>query len=130
MQLSVDVNLSGPILRGEAPAILNQTREHVVDEVAATGKNMVVGRLAQVIRQPTPYYWTQIFTRRDVEDRVIHDSGVVYGAWLEGVSERNQTTRFKGYHTFRDIAQDLQRRAPDIADRVIHDRAIPMLDGA
>ena len=32
---------------------------------------------------------------------VITDGKVVYGRWLEGVSSRNQTTRFKGYFAFR-----------------------------
>lgn len=29
----------------------------------------------------------------------------VYGDWLEGTSSRNQTTRFKGYNSFRIINQ-------------------------
>jgi hypothetical protein len=131
MDLRIDVDLDGPIFRGEAPAVMARTEERVLDELADTGKNMVVGHLIQVIRQPTPYYWTQIaISDRATHDRLIHDSKVVYGPWLEGVSERNQTSRFKGYHTFRLMAQDLQNRAPAIADRVIADIAMPALDGA
>ena len=39
----------------------------------------------------------------------IHDSGVVYGPWLEGTSSRNQTTRFKGYSSFRKVKQWLEK---------------------
>jgi hypothetical protein len=37
----------------------------------------------------------------------IDDSGVVYGPWLEGISSRNSTTRFKGYFQFRLTSQFL-----------------------
>lgn len=45
---------------------------------------------------------------------IIHDSKCVYGPWLEGTSKRNQTTRFKGYSSFRLTAQWLNKQAPDI----------------
>ena len=44
----------------------------------------------------------------------VHDSGIVYGPWLEGVSSRNLTTKFKGYHTFRKVAQQIERKAPQL----------------
>lgn len=40
---------------------------------------------------------------------VIHDGGVIYGPWLEGDSPRNMTTRFKGYHAFRQTGQWLEK---------------------
>lgn len=46
----------------------------------------------------------------------IHDSGVVYGPWLEGTSSRNKTTRFKGYSSFRKVKQWLEK---GIAPRVM-----------
>ena len=53
---------------------------------------------------------------------------VVYGPWIEGISERNLVIfpgrlrrglsgRFPGYHAFRKIAQDLDLAAEDIAQR-------------
>jgi len=39
-----------------------------------------------------------------------HPKRVIYGPWLEGVSSRNQTTRFKGYASFRRTEQWLQSR--------------------
>ena len=44
----------------------------------------------------------------------IDDGGVIYGPWLEGTSSRNQTTRFKGYSSFRKTAQLMQEKAPEI----------------
>jgi hypothetical protein len=42
----------------------------------------------------------------------------VYTGWLEGVSSRNQTTRFKGYRLFRQAGQELNQRAQATAERV------------
>ena len=42
----------------------------------------------------------------------VHDSGIVYGPWLEGVSRRNEATPFKGYAMFRKVQQELERKAP------------------
>lgn len=35
--------------------------------------------------------------------------GAIYGPWLEGTGSRNQTTRFKGYSSFRKTAQWLDK---------------------
>ena len=40
----------------------------------------------------------------------IDDGNVVYGPWLEGISSRNQSTRFKGYASFRRTAQWMTSR--------------------
>jgi len=44
----------------------------------------------------------------------VHDSDIVYGPWLEGVSSRNLTTSFKGYSTFRKVAQQIERKSPQL----------------
>ncbi len=45
----------------------------------------------------------------------VHDSDIVYGPWLEGVGSRNfPVTRFKGYSTFRKVAQQIDRKAPQM----------------
>ncbi|MEA2000580.1 MAG: hypothetical protein U9N84_01635 [Actinomycetota bacterium] len=44
----------------------------------------------------------------------VHDSGIIYGPWLEGVSPRNATTSFKGYSMFRKVAQEIERKAPQM----------------
>ena len=44
----------------------------------------------------------------------------VYGPWLEGVSSRNQTTRFKGYAMWRKTTQKLQGMARTILLKYIN----------
>ena len=50
---------------------------------------------------------------------IVHDNNVVYGPWLEGVSSRNDRTRFKGYRMFRNARQTLQRIAKGVMNRRI-----------
>jgi hypothetical protein len=47
----------------------------------------------------------------------VTDSDVIYGPWLEGVSERNQAYRFPGYGAFRRASQQLDMESAVIADR-------------
>lgn len=44
----------------------------------------------------------------------ISDGGVVYGPWLEGTSSRNQSTRFKGYSSFRRTRDWLKKNTKRI----------------
>ena len=54
--------------------------------------------------------------------------GVTWAPWLEGVSQRNTSTRFRGYHLFRKTAAQLQKRAPEIGQREL-DKIMPKLGG-
>lgn len=118
--LSIDVDLTaqlGAISRigDEIP----QGLEMGLNEAANIGADWVDERLNQVLRRQTPYYRLQVAARQTPPGWVITDGGVVYGPWLEGVSRRNQTTRFKGYRTFRTIAQRMQREAVVFVERQI-----------
>lgn len=118
------VNYSGPMFDGRAQAVFHRAVEDIKDEVAQEGENLVHARLGSVIRHPTGRYEGSIVTERQADDRVIVGDRVIYGAWLEGIGSRNSpVTRFKGYSTFRLVAQDLNDHvALEIAQRVI-DRA-------
>ena len=54
--------------------------------------------------------------------------GVVWGPWLEGVSKRNESTKFKGYHLFRKTRLQLDREARDIAEKKLQEY-LPRLGG-
>lgn len=50
---------------------------------------------------------------------IIFDSNVAYGPWLEGVSSRNDSTRFKGYGIFRKTRDKLAGIADGILNRYV-----------
>lgn len=72
-------------------------------------------------RNPTPYYWTKVHAKPRAGYHVVTDGGIVYGPWLEGESERNKTTRFKGYRSMRLATQSVITSLPRIVDPVITD---------
>lgn len=55
--------------------------------------------------------------------------GVVWSPWLEGTSQRNRSTRFKGYHLFRKTRAQLQQRAPAVGEEQLA-AIMPRLGGS
>ena len=115
--IDVRVTKKGPLFDGRARAAVNAFLDDAKTTVAEEGLNMVQARLGAVLKHPTGAYQSGIHTDRQRNDRVVRDYGGVKGPWLEGTSRRNQTTRFKGYRTFRQTAQQLRERAHGIAQR-------------
>jgi hypothetical protein len=114
-----DVQLSGPLLTGNAGRIVVGIVEEIQDTIGQAASERVHYFLDASIQHPTPYYETQVTLQHIREDVVVHDRGIVYGPWLEGTSSRNRRTRFKGYGAFRRATSATQRQAPEIARRVI-----------
>lgn len=110
--MEVIVTASGPLFAGTASAMVQRYTQAGGEEVARWAEGEVQRVLEQVLRHPTGYYQSQVQVNRVSPDRFsITDGGVVYGPWLEGVSSRNQSTRFKGYATFRRVAKRVEQRA-------------------
>lgn len=120
MNDSITIRKSGPIFDGRAQAVVGVYLDEATDEVADQGVNDVHAVLGTVLKNPTGYYESRIVT--DVsrsEISFVTDSGVIYGSWLEGTSSRNQSTRFKGYTSFRKATQVLDTKASAIAERIL-----------
>lgn len=115
----MEVVLKGPLFDSRAPATFRAIGEDCEREVAQQGYAYVRTNLNASIRNPTPYYETQIVVQKRAGDHVIHDRGIIYGAWLEGVGSRNKTTRFKGYFSFRRARQQLEADVPRICSQVV-----------
>ena len=120
--IRVDVITSGPYFDGGMKRSVNLAVDEASEKVAQTGVNMVKSRLDTVLVNPTGRYQSQIQTDRSTTSPVVTDSGSVYGPWLEGVSSRNASSRFKGYATFRKTTAKLQTAAAGVADPIIDRR--------
>ncbi len=123
-QPTVQVKLIGPVLNGQAPPIIKDALNSAITDLVAEGERGVKLQLFPGHGLVTGNY------RRSIHGEVssslngrIHDSNVVYGPWLEGVSSRNQATRFKGYAMFRNAKQQLDR----IAGAVLRNRVLRAL---
>jgi hypothetical protein len=122
MSLNVEVTVTGPLVDGRLERGIAQGLEDGLDEVAQTGVDLVRFRLHGVLQHPTGHYESRVQVERAGSDRAVTDGGIVYGPWLEGVSERNRTTRFKGYATFRRTVGELDRQAGPIVEHAIERR--------
>ena len=85
------------------------------DAIATEGVSLVRAHLDRSLQKPTGYYRSKIIVDRRKIYRGITDQGGIYGGWLEGVTSRNKTSRFKGYRTFRLVKQELAQRSTAIA---------------
>lgn len=98
------------------------------EALAQEGVNRALAILGNVLKNPTGYYESRVGIKTGQAYRGVWDNNVVYGGWLEGVSSRNATTRFKGYHTFRQVKQSLNRDKEQLAQRFV-DQYIREMNG-
>lgn len=94
--------------------------EEIAREVAKVAEQDVQHRLKSVLRHPTGKYQRRIRVGSQHGGLVtVDDQRSVYGPWLEGTGRRNARSRFKGYHTFRLIKQQLDGKAVRTANQVV-----------
>lgn len=120
--IELTLTLQGPLFDGRADKALDDYTRAVAKRVADKGTAEVRTRLAAVLRHPTAeggHYRDHITNRAVTDGYLITDTRSEYGPWLEGTSTRNRTTRFKGYHTFRLITQQLGHQAQAVAESAI-----------
>lgn len=118
--MPVTVDPRGPLFDGRAEKAVADAENDAMKAVATIGASMVRSRMAAVFRKETPFYRFANVAAKDPPGWKIWDQDkTLYGWWLEGVSSRNRTTRFKGYRTYRIITQQLRARAQTIADGVL-----------
>ena len=86
-------------------------------DVAESGVRRIRAHFVRVLQHPTGYLSSQVETALRGTRTIIWDQDIVYGPWIEGTSDRNMTTTFKGYHTFRIVQQRLEKDAPRIAQK-------------
>lgn len=113
-----EVIVRGPLFNGRVLAETEVMTSDIERTIADDAVNKVHNYLGQVLQHPTGYYESQIQTDRASDGVRVTDGGVIYGPWLEGTGSRNETTRFKGYHTFREVAQEIDREAGAVAREV------------
>jgi hypothetical protein len=144
MGIEITVNASGPVFDGMAEMEVERYARHVEDVLGEDGQARIRAYL------PTQYMYlghsggdprhnpvppnagalaASVIPERQVADRVvIRGDRVTYGAWIEGIDDKNFVTnperlerglsgRFPGYHTFRIITQTLNDEAEAIALR-------------
>lgn len=120
IEFRADIDQQGNLFSGRgAERVMREYTNAAERAVADEAERQIQLQLSNVLRNPTGYYQSQIGVRASGGDWTVTDNDVIYGPWLEGTGSRNQTTRFKGYATFRRVHQLMQRQAGRIAERVL-----------
>lgn len=115
--MGVEVKMTGPMFDGTATKVVGEFLADATQTVGDYTVNKIQDRLSHVLRHPTGYYRSRIQTDRSSSGVNVTDGNVVYGPWLEGVGSRNKRSRFKGYHTFRMVAQGIEAKAAEVAEK-------------
>lgn len=114
-----DVEVSGPLFDGRARQAVNAMLDDAAQAIAERAQNDVRETIQSRAVRRTGSYERHVQIDRQGNDRQVSDSGIVYGPWLEGVSRRNYSTRFRGFSQFRRATQKLAGRTGEIAEPVI-----------
>lgn len=155
MRVRVTTTTSGPLFRGATePAMRMAARdtlqdavergEQIVSSLLYPGHGLITGHLRRSIvgevgtaigTHQARQDFSGGYLRSHIADiprtdfhGVLHDSGVVYGPWIEGVSSRNAASRFKGYQMFRRATRALNAAMPRLAEKHLR-RAVQKLNG-
>lgn len=126
--MSNQIVIRGPLFaKGGAP--VQKAIRDTIQDVVERGEEMVKAQLYPGHGLVTGHYRRSIHgeVRASGNEGRIHDSDVIYGPWLEGVSSRNDRTRFKGYSMFRKSKAALDKAVPRLLQKHI-DRAVRELN--
>lgn len=132
--IAITVDLHGPVAEGHGTEILDDYLIDAVWDVAYQGLSEVSTVLNASIQHPTPYYETQTTVNWGAfsggASAIVHDRGIVYGPWLEGIGSRNfPKTSFKGYHAFEKGTAILNDGAAVRVAEATLQRYLPRLRG-
>ncbi|WP_405531502.1 hypothetical protein OG592_26995 [Streptomyces avidinii] len=117
----VEVTVSGPLFDGTAEQEFAAYADEAREQISEFAEEHVLTLMGLAFRHPTGYYESHVMTERVAGDTDrVHDSGVVYGPWLEGVGTRNrERPGFPGYFHWRRTKALVTLRAPDMAEQLL-----------
>lgn len=119
-RVNVHTSMKGPIFSASATQAAGKRMTVAINEnLAQEGVNRVQALGRANFKNPTGFYESQVQVERRQTYRGVWDNRAIYGGWLEGVSSRNQTTRFKGYRLFRRTKQELDRDKLALSQRFV-----------
>jgi hypothetical protein len=128
--MGIDIRVEGPLFDGRAARAMQDAADEAREDIAEFAEEYALAFMRASFRNPTGYYESRVKTSRVTADTSrVHDSGVVYGPWLEGVGSRNRPRPgFPGYQHWRQTKDLVRMRGPMIADRAVQ-RHLPEMRG-
>lgn len=123
------VDFDGPLFNGRAVKIFDDFAKDAEKDIAKETLRSIQRRMHVHFKHPTGHYESNVHISSAGRGTEINDRGIVYGPWLEGIGSRNAPrTKFRGYHSFRDAAEEIEGRADNIAERTFRTKWLRKLD--
>ena len=125
----VTVKAEGPVFDGTADHVMREVVAAAVKDLADLGQTRIKIAANEMDRSGRggtgrAAAGVQVLDRGEAT-RVIWGEmkeGEVWWPWLEGTSQRNTSTGFKGYHTFRSERYSLARDSAQVLERHLAER--------
>jgi hypothetical protein len=119
---SFEVKATGAVATGHGAELVEQAMPRIEEAVAQDLATLIRADLRVVLQHPSGRFQSAAPAIQQTGDTMtVDDGGVIYGPWLEGTGSRNARSRFKGYSTFRRMAQKAQERASEAAAPAVND---------
>lgn len=132
MRIRVDVRAEGPLSSGEAEKAVQDWAENTTKAIADEGVELLRAFPMDKTGRARGDFQGALKTERvsSTLTRIPGPEirGVSWSSWLEGTSQRNQGDRFKGYGLFAKTRAQLDRMAPDIAQKEL-EKVLPRMGG-
>lgn len=121
LKVRLEVSASGPLADGTAHDIIREWIDDSKKDIADYAVQQLRAVKMDKTGRGTGHYQEGIQTALVGYNDVLIHNPIVYGPWLEGTSRRNESTRFKGYHLWRQAKQKTNEQASRIAEDKLPD---------
>lgn len=132
LQIEARLDVTGPLSDGRAEKAVAEWQRRTSQAIAEQGVAMLREVRMDKSGRATGVFQHALHIVRDSPAQVRipgpRERGLVWSPWLEGVSRRNESTHFKGYHLFRTTRRRLQGRAAEIGQQQL-DELMPQIGG-
>lgn len=118
--MSLIIDLKGPFFRTDVGRVVKDAINKAVVAVANEGVKDVKAQLFTGHGKDTGQYRASIKTKKSGASSTVFSRDARKSTWLQGTSQRNRNTRFKGYGLWTDAAAETDDKAQGIADKIIH----------
>lgn len=132
LKIRLDCRVEGPIGDGRAGEASAEWARSTTQALADKGVEILGAWPMDKSGRSRGNFRSELHERRKSDTLVsvpgMRVPGVTWGPWLEGTSERNRSTKFKGYHLFEETAKQLDELAPSVAQEQL-DKVLPQMGG-
>lgn len=132
LKISLDCRVEGPLGDGRAGEMSAEWARNTTQALAAKAVEILGEWPMNKSGRSRGAFRENLHERRRSDTLVsvpgMRIPGVTWGPWLEGTSQRNRSTKFKGYHLFSETAKQVDEVVPAVAQEQL-DKLLSQMGG-